>query len=984
MRAVPAQPAQFLGGGRGGGRVPTIDLADRYQATDGSVLLTGVQALVRLLFDQVRADRAAGLNTAAFVSGYQGSPLGTFDLTLARTGALLGEYDVHLLPGVNEDIAATSVWGSQQDHIAPLARHDGVIGMWYGKGPGVDRSGDAFRHANLHGIGRNGGVIAAAGDDPAAKSSTLPHSTEIALYDAGMPVLTPGTSQEVLDLGRHGYELSRYSGCWTGMRIVTSVADGFDQVRLAPDRIAPVQPELEFDGVPWRFAQRQMLFLPDSLELETELYERRHPAALAYSRANRLNVVEVDPADAWLTIVSAGRTYREVRQAHADLGLPGDDELRRAGVRLLRLGMVYPLDPQVVREAARDVTQVLVVEEKRAFVEHFVREALYGHGSQPKIVGKSDEWGRRLVPADGELTAERLLPILRSRLAVRVALPAVPRQRVSLPVIAAPSRRAAFCSGCPHNRSTVDVTGSPVGGGVGCHAMVLWTDRGAVSYSQMGGEGAQWLGRAPFTDVPHWVQNVGDGTLFHSASLVIRAAVAAKARMTFKLLYNGTVAMTGGQHPEGQTGIPDPVTALTAEGVARTIVVSDEPERHGSWRRRPHGVDVWHRDRLPDAERELAAVDGVTLLVYDQGCAAELRRARKRGTAPVRTRRVVINEAVCEGCGDCAAKSSCLSVHPVDTELGRKTQIDQTSCNTDYSCLDGDCPSFVTVEAKPRRRRRATSEVPEAPEPTERAVVRPGAPYTVVAVGIGGTGVVTLNQILGTAAAAEGLVVRGLDQTGLSQKGGPVVSHLVLATEETPGANAVGPDRADLYLALDPVAAVDPRFISKVSPQRTATVATTTVVPTVGMVLGADALTDASSLLQTLAARSRPDAFLSVAAAPAAESVLGDAATANIVALGAAYQAGHVPVSAASIAEAIRANGVAVEANLIAFRLGRQLAHDPAQITARTRPGAIGHAPSASAVAAAGRLLQGRALPDITRRRAADLVDYQGERLARR
>src|SRR3954469_11606642 len=966
--------------------VATIDLADRYQATEGRVLLTGVQALVRVVFDQVRADRRAGLRTAAFVSGYQGSPLGTFDLTLARTGAMLDEYDVTLLPGVNEDIAATSVWGSQQDHIAPLARHDGVIGMWYGKGPGVDRSGDAFRHANLHGIGRGGGVIAAAGDDPAAKSSTLPHGSEVALYDAGMPILTPGTPQEVLDLGRHGYELSRYSGCWAGMKVVTAIADGFGEVSVDPDRLQPVRPDLEFEGVPWEFAQRPMLFLPDSLELEGELYDRRHPAALAYVRANNLNVVEGDPSDAWIVIVSAGRTFREVRQALTDLGLHSDDDVRRAGIRLLRLGLIYPLDPDIVRTAARGVREVLVVEEKRAFVELFVREALYGAAAQPALVGKRDAGGRPVVPADGELTAERLTPILRARLAERLPAAApveVPRQLLSL--VSMPMRRAAFCSGCPHNRSTVDVTGSPVGGGVGCHAMVLWTDRGAVSYSQMGGEGAQWLGRAPFTDVPHWVQNVGDGTLFHSASLVIRAAVAAKARMTFKLLYNGTVAMTGGQHPEGQTGIPDLVTALTAEGVARTIVVSDEPQRHRGWRNKPHGVEVWHRDRLPDAERDLAAVDGVTLLVYDQGCAAELRRGRKRGTAPVRTRRVVINEAVCEGCGDCAAKSGCLSVHPVDTELGRKTQIDQTSCNTDYSCLDGDCPSFVTVEAKTsRRRRRPAPEVEEPPEPTQPAAVRPGAPYTVVAVGTGGTGVVTLNQLLGTAAAAEGLVVRGLDQTGLSQKGGPVVSHLVLAAEDSPGANAVGPDRADLYLALDPVAAVDPRFISKVSPERTATVTTTTVVPTVGMVLGADSLTDASSLADILAARSRPGAFLAVAAGPVAESVLGDAATANVVALGAAYQAGHVPVSAASIAEAIRANGVAVEANLTAFRLGRQLAHDSASFTAGRRPGAIDAEPSARAVEAADGLLRGRAVPDTARRRAADLVDYQGVRLAER
>ena len=962
-----------------------VTLDDKYDLTQSRVFVTGYQALIRACLMQQERDRRAGLNTAGYVSGYRGSPLGGLDQQFMRAGAHLQKHNVVFQTGLNEDLAATAVWGTQQAELRGEGKYDGVFGMWYGKGPGVDRSGDAFRHANLHGPGRNGGVIAAAGDDPAAKSSTLPHSTEVTLYDAGMPVLTPGTSQEVLDLGRHGYELSRFSGCWAGMRVVTSVADGFDQVRLDPDRLAPVRPELEFEGVPWRFAQRPMLFLPDSLELETELYERRHPAALAYGRANRLNVAEVDPADAWLTIVSPGRTYREVRQALADLGLPGDAELARAGVRLLRLGMVYPLDPQVVREAARGVTEVLVVEEKRAFVEHFVREALYGQGAQPRVVGKSDEAGRRLVPADGELNAERLQPVLRARLADRVALPAVPRQRVALPLVAAPSRRAAFCSGCPHNRSTVEASGSPVGGGVGCHAMVLWTDRGAVSYSQMGGEGAQWLGRAPFTDVPHWVQNVGDGTFFHSASLVVRAAVAAKARMTFKLLYNGTVAMTGGQDPAGQESIPDLVTSLLAEGVARVLVVSDEPERHRGWRKRPAGVDVWHRDRLAEAERELAAVDGVTLLVYDQGCAAELRRNRKRGTAPVRPRRVVINEAVCEGCGDCAAKSSCLSVHPVDTELGRKTQIDQTSCNTDYSCLDGDCPSFVTVVAAPskRTRSRAAADAPELPEP-DRPEIAPDRPYTVVAVGIGGTGVVTLNQIVATAAWSEGLVVRGLDQTGLSQKGGPVVSHLVLSAEERAGSNAVGVGSADLYLALDPVAAVDARYLSKLAPDRTATVATTTLVPTIGMVLGADSATDATSMLGTLAASSRPDGFVALDAGAAAESVLGDAASANVVMLGAAYQAGRLPLSAASIEAAIRANGVAVEANLLAFRHGRRLVHEQGEAVRTSRAGALDHRPSAAASAAAERIAAGRELPEFARRRAADLVDYQGPRLARR
>jgi indolepyruvate ferredoxin oxidoreductase len=962
-----------------------FDLDDKFRATHGRILLTGVQALVRVLFDQVRADRLRGLRTGAFVSGYQGSPLGTFDLTLQRTGPMLAEHDVVLVPGVNEDIAATSVWGSQQDAIAPLARHDGVIGMWYGKGPGVDRSGDAFRHANLHGVGRNGGVIAAAGDDPAAKSSTLPHGSEVALYDAGMPVLTPGTPQEVLDLGRHGYELSRYSGCWVGLKIVTAVADGFAEARVDPDRIQPTLPELIVDGAPWVFSQRPRLFLPDTLELEAELYSHRHDAARAYGAANDLNAIEVDPADAWLTIVAPGRTYRELRQALSELGFPRDEDVADAGIRLVRLGMIFPLDGEVVRRAVRGVDQLLVVEEKRSFVESQILETLYAHHDRPTILGKRDEAGQPLVPADGELNAERLGPILRARLGQRLTLTPEPVRRELLTLTAAsPVRRAAFCSGCPHNRSTVEASGSPVGAGVGCHAMVLWADRGAVSYSQMGGEGAQWLGRAPFTDVPHWVQNVGDGTFFHSGSLAIRAAVAAGVNITFKLLYNGTVAMTGGQDPAGQQSVEQVVAAMAAEGVVRAIVVTDSPQRYSGWRGRRSGLEVWDRSRLPDAEQQLAATEGVTLLVYDQGCAAELRRMRKRGTAPVRSRRVVINEAVCEGCGDCGVKSSCLSVHPVDTELGRKTQIHQSSCNTDYSCLDGDCPSFVTVDAPAEPVRRPRPDDVDIPEPAERASVETGQPYAIVAAGIGGTGVVTLNQVLGTAAFLEGLVVTALDQTGLSQKGGPVVSHLLLSDKANDGANSVSPQGADLFLALDPVVAVDPRYLAKASPERTSTVASSSLVPTISMVLGDAPSGDVQPLLDTLAGRSRPGRLTSVDTVSVSETLFGDSVGANLIALGAAYQAGSVPLPAESLESAIRINGVSVDRNIAAFRAGRLAVHDPSRIRPARRTGELCHSPSVEAISTADRLAAGRHLSPTARRRAAELVDYQGPGLATR
>jgi indolepyruvate ferredoxin oxidoreductase len=991
-----------------------FDLDAKYRVTEGGILITGVQALARVLFDQIRADRRRGLRTAAFVCGYPGSPLGGFDQTLQRTGPLLGEHDVHWEPGVNEDLAATAVWGSQQDNLAPLTKHDGVIGMWYGKAPGVDRSGDVFRHANLHGAGRNGGVLCAIGDDPASKSSTLPGASEVAMYDAGMPVLAPGTSQEVLDLGRHGYELSRYSGCWVGLKIVTAVADGFGSADVAAGRIDARLPELSFGGRPWRHEQRPRFFLPDTIELEAELYERRHAAARAYAAENHLDVVEVDPPDAWLTILSAGRCYREMRQALADLGLVSDDDVRGAGIRLVRLGMIYPVEPGVLRAAARGVQELLVVEEKRPFIERFAREQLYDLAERPRVTGKRDEQDRPLIPVDGELTADRLRPILARRLAQRLSTPALiaaaepPRPRTQLtllPAGPAATRTAGFCSGCPHNRSTIAGAGSPVGGGVGCHAMVMWLDRGAVSYSQMGGEGAQWLGRAPFTDVPHYVQNVGDGTFFHSGSLAVRAAVSAGATMTFKILYNGVVAMTGGQDPAGQLDIPRLCQAMAAEGVARIMVVSEDPSKYGRRSGLPAGTRVWGRDRLAEAERTLAAVPGVTVLVYDQACAAELRRLRKRGRAPERTQRVVINEAVCEGCGDCGVKSNCLSVRPVDTELGRKTQIDQSSCNTDYSCLDGACPSFVTVQSPPPSadKPRPLPDLPaDLPEPAGKATVPAAGGYSLVATGIGGTGVVMLNQVLATAAFLDGLGVTGLDQTGLSQKAGPVVSHLRLwrgdqdpadgprnAHVAHPAAsNAVGEESADLLLALDVLVAAEPRHLSRLRPDRTVTVASTSLVPTAGMVRGATGAPDLVPLLAALRELTKPGSFTEVDTVALATALFGDTIAANLIALGAAYQAGAVPLEAASIARAIELNGVAVDRNQAAFLAGRLAVHDPGRLPSARRAGELRREPAAGALKAAAAQATDRGITgpaaDLAARRAAELVSYQNPALAGR
>jgi indolepyruvate ferredoxin oxidoreductase len=920
-----------------------FSLDAKYRKDEGLIFLSGIQALVRLPLDQHCADRRRGLRTATLISGYRGSPLGGLDQALERNARLLSEHDVVFVSGLNEDLAATAVYGSQLANLFPRAKYDGVLGMWYGKGPGVDRTGDAFKHANFAGVGRHGGVLALGGDDPLSKSSTLPTHSEVAFYDALFPTLFPGSVQEILDLGRLGFELSRYSGLWVGFKIVTNVADELSTAEVGVDRVRVVDPGFVFEGRPWQAQQQPMLMPPFGLETERLMHYGRLEAARAFAAANGLNRITVPTPDAWLGIAAPGKTYYDLREALRDLGLD-DAALRRYGIRLLKLGMLFPAEPTIIREFARGLEELLVVEEKRAFVELFFRDVLYNQSERPRMVGKLDELGRPLVPINGELDADRIAQLVAARLERRVPSEAITARVAVLEALrerAQPitlARQPYFCSGCPHNRSTHVPEGSIAGGGIGCHSMALFMDRSTWGLTHMGGEGAQWIGMAPFTETPHFFQNIGDGTFFHSGSLAVRQAVAAGTTVTFKILYNSAVAMTGGQDAAGARPVPELTRALEAEGVRRIIVVTDEPDKYGPDARWATGVEVWHRDRLDEAQRLLRDITGVTALVYDQRCAAEKRRLRKRSKLPDPALRVYINEAVCEGCGDCGAKSNCLSVHPVETEFGRKTQIHQSSCNKDYSCLEGDCPSFVTVTplGPPRKKERPAFRLErELPEP----VLRVSRQCNIFMMGIGGTGVVTVNQVLGTAALLDGKHVRGLDQTGLSQKGGPVVSHLKLYDRPEEVSNKVGAAEADVYLGFDILVATAPPNLDHARPDKTVAIVCTSQVPTGAMVASTDVhFPETAGLMTAINRVTRKDENIYLDAIGLAERLFDDHMAANLIALGAAYQAGALPVSAAAIEEAIALNGVAVTMNTQAFRAGRLVVADPAWCRTLTSP----------------------------------------------
>ena len=969
--------------------------------------MTGVQALARLPLNILRSDRTRGLQTAVFISGYEGSPLGGYDLELQHHAGLLASYDLVFQPGVNEELAATSVQGSQLAAGLADARVEGVTGLWYGKSPGLDRASDALRHANLIGTHPKGGAVAFVGDDPSAKSSTVPGASEFLLADLGMPVLYPADPQDVLDLGVHAVAMSRLSGLWVALKIATNVADGSGTVEIGSDRVDPQLPVVMFEGQKFEHHLTARMLQPALSEMERTREGVRMDAARAYALANRLNHSETfgpraSSSEASIGIVAAGKTYLDMRQALRMLGLD-EAELRARGVRLLRLAMVHPLIASEIEEFADGLAEIIVVEEKRPFIESAVKEILYGVENAPQVTGKTDQVGAKLFPAYGELDADLIAAGLATTLGRYPEFTTVTawqaRQALARPVTLLPlaSRTPYFCSGCPHNSSTKVPEGSLVGGGIGCHALVLMMEPEAVGdvvgLTQMGGEGAQWIGMAPFMRARrHLLQNIGDGTFHHSGSLAVRAAVASGVNVTYKLLYNSAVAMTGGQQATGAMPIPALTKMLTAEGVRRIIITTAEPRRYRRADLAPT-AEVWHRDRVVEAQEVLSQVEGVTVLIHDQECATELRRKRKRRLAADPAERVMINQRVCEGCGDCGEKSNCLSVQPIDTDFGRKTVIDQSSCNKDYSCLKGDCPSFLTVipGAKPRARRAtAPTLAPDAiPDPPLRFDVA-SASHTTRITGVGGTGVVTLLQVLSAAGRIAGRQVRSLDQTGLAQKGGAVISDVKISADELEQSNKAVAGECDLYLGCDLLVAADAKNLAVADPQTTIAVVSTTKVPTGKMVADKTVpFPDVDATADRIRSATRGAESVFVDARGLSVTLLGTDQFANMLLAGVAFQTGALPLPARAIEQAIELNGVQVEPNLQAFRRGRQRVADPeafaqavAALTAVV-PVRVPTEPERGLIESVGAA-PGSELHRIVATRIPDLIEYQNLDYARR
>jgi indolepyruvate ferredoxin oxidoreductase len=939
-------------------------LDDKWRTDAGSFYLTGTQALVRLPMLQRALDVKAGLNTAGFVTGYRGSPLGQIDIQMWQAKKHLEASHIRFQPGVNEELAATAIWGSQQLALTAQSKYDGVFAYWYGKGPGVDRAGDAFRHGNHAGTARHGGVLVMAGDDHGCKSSTLPHQSEPALIAAHMPVLVPADVRDLLELGLHGWAMSRWSGRWIGFKTVADVVDSSASVEFNLDDFRIRLPEGPHPDANIR--------IPDPpMEQEARMMTVGLPAAMAYIRANALDRIILDPPGARLGIVTLGKSYQDTRQAMQSLGLDA-----RHGVRLLKLAVAWPVDPEIIRAFAQGLEEILVIEEKVSIVEQQIRDILYDSADRPRILGKRDERGATLLKSHGEYTSSELAITIGTRIAryadgedLRTRLSTLRQQEEAVAQIqSAALRKPYFCSGCPHNTSTKVIDGSRALGGIGCHTLAMFMDRSTDTFSQMGGEGAQWLGQAHFTEETHVFANLGDGTYYHSGYLAIRAAIAAKVNITYKLLFNDAVAMTGGQPFDGPLTVPQITRQLHAEGAARIVVVTDEPEKHADVKDFAPGVTVHHRREMETLQRELRDTEGTTILIYDQTCASEKRRRRKRGTFPDPAVRAFINPDVCEGCGDCSKASNCLSVQPLETDFGTKRRIDQSSCNKDFSCIEGFCPSFVLVHgAKPKKR---TGTPPDASRLTPPTLPSLAQPWDILVTGIGGTGIVTIGALLGMAAHLDGKHVTVLDQMGMAQKGGSVTSHIRISAEQTTlHGLRVGRGDADLLLAADLVVSANRDALATLQHGISHVILNTHEIPTGDFVMDTTTRLPGATLRRAISDAAGTETTETLDATAIATALLGDSIATNPFLLGFAWQRGTIPLTLESLTRAIELNGTAVDANKAAFTWGRLAAQDLPSVIAQA-----GITPPAKP----------QTLDDIIATAESHLTAYQNRRLARR
>ena len=959
-----------------------VTLDDKYDLSQSRVFVTGYQALIRACLMQQERDRRAGLNTAGYVSGYRGSPLGGLDQQFMRAKAALDRQNVLFQSGLNEDLAATAIWGTQQAELRGEGKYDGVFGMWYGKGPGVDRTGDVFRHANFAGSSKNGGVVALMGDDHTAESSTTAHQSEFHFVDVMIPILNPAGVQEIIDYALYGWAMSRYCGSWAALKCMHETVESTAVVDGALDRVKIVIPgDDEFRMPPGGLNIR---LVDGILEMEARLHDYKRDAMLAFVHANKLNRVIISGGrNPKIGIITVGKSYLDVRQALDELGI---DEVKcnDLGIKLYKVACPWPLSRRELKEFAEGLELIIVVEEKRSLIEVQVREELYGIPNPPKVIGKRDEQDNWLFPVKGALEPNDIAVAIGERVLrrghVEEVANKVARLKQAQSAVAAmtdvSARTPYFCSGCPHNSSTVVPQGMRAYAGIGCHFMSQWMDRNTLGWTHMGGEGANWIGEAPFSKRRHVFQNLGDGTYNHSGYLAIRASAAAGVNVTYKILFNDAVAMTGGQRNDGGLTVPIIARQVAAEGAKKIVVVTDEPWKYPKNTEWPAGLTIHHRDELMAVQTGLADVPGLSVLIYDQTCAAEKRRRRKRGQFPDPDKRVVINELVCEGCGDCGVQSNCVSVQPLETEWGRKRTIDQSSCNKDYSCLKGFCPSFVTVEGAKLKRGKAIeapADLAALPEPAHPAIAQT---YAIIVTGIGGTGIVTIGGVLGMAAHLEGKGVGIIDQAGLAQKGGAVYSHIRIARKpEDIHAIRVAAGECDLVLGGDMVVVGNKKILS------TAKLGGTTMVINTAEILPGDFTRNADFSLPTerlkraikTAAGDEKTNF--VDATRLATALLGNSIGANIFLVGYAYQLGALPLSAESIAKAIELNGEAVEMNLAAFQFGRRAAFDPASVEALIKP-----APDATSDAR--RLSQ--SFDEMVARRVEFLTAYQNEKYAAR